>query len=144
MFPVVRHRAFALTVDAATLYLAPVVVGTPRHTQREALLERGRAGRVVAAEGPADETDSVGVDGVDGLEVVDAGCGPFLGGDLRSESLQAQCFAAAGAVDHQGGDASPGEFVAEAGEVHVFFGAVETVPHDHARHRSVRGLRRVK
>nr|WP_230989965.1 hypothetical protein [Rhodococcus oxybenzonivorans] len=38
------------------------------------------------------------------------------------ESLQAQCFAAAGAVDHQGGDTAAGEFVVEAGLVDVLYG----------------------
>lgn len=39
--PVVRYRPFARTFDTPSLDRAPVVVGTPRDTQSEALFERG-------------------------------------------------------------------------------------------------------
>ena len=72
VFPVVRDRALALALEPAALDRAPVVVGAPGDGQREALLERGGPGGVVAAERPADDADAVGVDVRAALQVVDA------------------------------------------------------------------------
>ena len=53
VLPVVGHRPLALALEPPALHRAPVVVGAPGNAQGEPLLERGGAGRVVAAQRPA-------------------------------------------------------------------------------------------
>ncbi len=73
---------------------------TPRDNQLEPLLERGGPRGVVAAQRPAGEPDTVGVDVGSRLQVVHARLCPVLGLDPSLEPEEAQRLTAAGAVDH--------------------------------------------
>lgn len=105
----------------------------PRDAEREPLLECGGPRRVVAAQRPSGQADPVGTDVFAGLQPVHTRRGPHLGIDPRGQALQAQRLTAAGAVDHQHGDAAGSHLPVDTRADHHLLGGVEPVPRDQHR-----------
>ena len=88
-----RHRGLARAADARRERGAEIEDRAPRDAALEALLERGGARRVVAAERQRHDADAVAVDVGARLEIVDRGGGRLLGVGAGVEVAQPQRLA---------------------------------------------------
>ena len=123
VLPVVRHGKCAFARQPLFLHVAPVVIGAPHDTAREARLERDGARTVVAAERNALQADALRIDVVARLEPVDDFAGPDFAVVNGVQAVQAQRFAGAGLIDDERGDAASREPLRQADAIEHLLGA---------------------
>jgi hypothetical protein len=125
MGPVMRYGEIAVLLQAGLLHVAPVVVGSPRHTTGEPRLEGHGARAVITAQGHTFQADALCIDITAGIQPVDNAAGPVLGVMAGHQIVQTQRFARAGLVDDPRGDTTLGQ---PARPTRYFISLVESRP----------------
>ena len=125
--PVMRHGQVAFARAPLVLHGAPVVVRAPHDATRKPRLERHRARAEVSAQRDAFEPDTGRVDVVALLQPVDDGARPVLAVVARRHAGQTQRFAGARLIDHERGDAAPGQPRRQPDAVLHLLGGIEAV-----------------